>query len=140
MFICYVIVVVYQVVRDDISKKYNQKVHVVELEIQKCKEEFFQNKCQPETRALALSTYCFEKEICMTQDPYKAVQSSIMSAGLLSQVLNELIEPLTVKTIIFILVFLFGLIMACNCGLGYRRQSNQQIETEKKELALKKRG
>lgn len=55
----------------------------------------------------------------MYTDPRDTVLTTKMISSFTAEVVNELINPLEIKTIIILFIFIFGLIFVCNCSLSY---------------------
>jgi len=115
-------------IRDDVYKKQQAEVQHEMLKIEQCAKDYRINGCDPGTRLPALENYCQEKEKCLNTDPVKAVHSTTMTASIFAHILNELIEPLGFKTIIVLLLTLFGLIITCNCSLSSGRHTRHHPE------------
>ena len=106
-----IVLVVYNGVmalRDDFMKKREQENNIVLVEIQQCLRDYTENGCDPKTRRPALESYCVMKEKCFSQDPTMVVKASKMTASLLAETLNEFVEPLGLKTMVFFFCLFFG--------------------------------
>jgi len=95
-------------IREDFARKRQEERDIAIIEIQNCAREYFRNECEPEKRVKAAEKFCTEKEICMNQDPMMSVKTTKMTAALAADILNEFVDPLELKTIIFFFTLLFG--------------------------------
>jgi len=98
--ICILILIVFRTIQEDLTKKRAQEMEAVLREINQCRQDYYENLCEPETRTYATMDYCLEKERCMMQDPMREVQATKLTAALIAEILNEFVEPLGLKTII----------------------------------------
>lgn len=64
--------------------------------------------CDPSTRKPALKFQCQEWEKCMKQDPENLLKTSKVTAKLMAEILNDFVEPLELKTMIFGSLLVFG--------------------------------
>lgn len=90
-----------------------------------CQDQYFLNDCHKESQRpyLADSKFCMEMERCMNLDPNN-VRWLSMHASLIAEVVNELVEPITTKTMLSlsVLVVLLGCtVFAINYIFGFIR-------------------
>lgn len=96
------------VVGQDVWKKTQKEIALMNDKIAICTKEFMDNRCSPETRVPMLEQFCNEREACMTQDPVEAVRSTEAFSKMIADVLNALVSPLETKTILVLVLLLFG--------------------------------
>lgn len=92
----------------DINKKTQNEIRVVNEQIAECERNYLVNECHPETRPPALMEYCSEQEACMSRNAEHVVRSSHMLAQMVADALNGLVSGLEPKTILVVLALLFG--------------------------------
>ncbi|KAJ1548337.1 hypothetical protein HK096_002094 [Nowakowskiella sp. JEL0078] len=77
-------------------------------QISECSKQYVVNSCSPQAnRAPALETLCSEWEVCMARNPSEIGRLKV-GAETLAEVINKLIEPLSLKTMVFACVVFFG--------------------------------
>lgn len=95
-------------IKEDLGKKRAHEMEAVMIHQTQCAKDYYDNKCEPETRRPALEEHCLDLEKCMNQDPMKVVQDSKMTVVLIAGILNEFVKPLELKTMAFFFILLFG--------------------------------
>jgi len=118
-------------IREDFARKRQEERDIAMIEIQNCARDYIRNECEPERRVKAAEKFCMEKEICMNQDPTMAVKTTKMTAALAAEILNEFVDPLELKTLIFFFTLLFGMIFVCNCSLRGRSRGDEKKRLER---------
>jgi hypothetical protein len=101
----------------DVKKKEATSHEEAKINIQKCAQEYRDNRCRPEERVPAMEDFCLEREKCMALNPAQVVTSSRMTASILAEVANAFVDPLSYKTIGFVFLLIFGFIFCWNCSL-----------------------
>jgi hypothetical protein len=96
------------------------------MEITKCREDYFENKCSPHERVRALDAFCTEKDKCMNRDPETTNKNTKIMAKLLAEIINDFIEPLSYKTIIMLAVMLVLVIYAVEYLFGRTKIQHSQ--------------
>lgn len=89
-------------------------------EIGQCSKQYIENRCSPELRVPAMEKACLAWEACMKRDP-SVVGRAKLSAETFAEIINGFIEPISYKTMIFILTALFGTIFLSNCAFSMAR-------------------
>jgi len=95
----------------DVQRKLQLSAKEASIEIEQCAQNYLENKCDPQERVPFANDYCREMEKCMSRDPYEVTLSSSLGAMLLAEVLNSFVEPLTFKTLSFLLVTCMGCVL-----------------------------
>lgn len=124
-FILAFIVWIFYVFKRDVSLKIQERTAQLVHKAAWCHEQYINNNCHPGSAVpyLQANQFCLEMEKCMAQDP-ENVRWLSMHASLLAEVINELIEPLTMQTIctLSILVVIVGLsVFGINYLFGFIR-------------------
>lgn len=86
------------------------KSREIDLEVQICVKEYFDNKCSPEERIPIANQFCLEREKCINRSPENDILILHVGAELFGEFLNKFVETMTMKTIIFTIAISFGLI------------------------------
>lgn len=89
-------------------------------EISQCSKQYIENRCSPELRVPAMEKACLAWESCMKRDP-SVVGRAKLSAETFAEIINGFIEPISYKTMIFILTALFGTIFLSNYAFSMAR-------------------
>lgn len=89
-------------------------------EIQQCSRQYIENRCSPELRVPAMEKACSTWEACMKRDP-STLGRAKLSAETFAEVINSLIDPISYKTMMFILLGVFGTMFASNYAFNAAR-------------------
>lgn len=89
-------------------------------EISQCSKQYVENRCSPEQRVPAMERSCLLWEQCMKRDP-SVIGRAKLSAETFAEIINGLIEPISYKTMIFMLVALFGTLFLSNYAFSAAR-------------------
>lgn len=89
-------------------------------EIASCSKQYIENRCSPEQRVPAMEKACLAWEQCMRRDP-NVVGRSRPYAETIAEILNGLVEPISYKTMFFILVAFFGTALLSNYAFSVAR-------------------
>lgn len=116
------------VVGQDIWKKTQKEITLVNDQITICTKEYFDNRCSPETRVPMLEQFCNEREACMARDAIETVRSTEAFAKMIADVLNALVSPLEAKTILVLVLLLFGYSLHLAISLEFPKSKLFQIE------------
>lgn len=103
----YVIVAFLLAIRSDVIRASNDESTRILGEMAVCARNFVENRCSGEDgrRLPALEAVCDNWERCMNQDPAKVGRAKV-SAQTLAEIFNGFIEPISLKTMVYILLFL----------------------------------
>ncbi|KAL6454538.1 BRL1 Nucleus export protein BRL1 [Candida maltosa Xu316] len=117
----YLVYYLFSTINMDIKTKISQQQTNLMINIESCRQAYYQNGCDDKENLVPLLiSKCQKYERCMKQDPYKLSNVSIMSAETIGMILNSLIEPLSVKFYLFVFAFVV-VVFACNFTFGYIR-------------------
>ncbi|KAK2759958.1 hypothetical protein FQN54_002694 [Arachnomyces sp. PD_36] len=88
----------------DINKESEKASAEILAEMSVCAKNFVENRCGGEDKRLpALEVVCDNWEKCMNQDP-QVVGRAKLSAHAIAEIVNSFVEPISYKTLIFILI------------------------------------
>ncbi|AOA64951.1 Nucleus envelop protein [Komagataella phaffii CBS 7435] len=107
-------------VKSDISAKMAQKVQELLVERAVCKRNWNENGCSPDRIVPALEQQCAAWEKCINKDPYSAAGYSSISAETLGMIINSLLEPIGIKSFLFLLGSMAVLFLS-NFSFGFLR-------------------
>ncbi|ANZ76147.1 BA75_03045T0 [Komagataella pastoris] len=107
-------------VKSDINAKMTQKVQELLVERAVCRRNWNENGCSPDRIVPALEQQCAAWEKCMNKDPYSAAGYSSISAETLGMIINSLLEPIGLKSFLFLLGSMAALFL-CNFSFGFLR-------------------
>lgn len=107
-------------VRSDISAKTTVHRQRLALEIEACQKAYMENKCMPSMRVPALEQKCREWEACMSRN-MKDVGGGRVLAETVADIVNGLLEPIAIKSLVFIAIALFGSVFLSNYAFGLAR-------------------
>lgn len=108
-----------RIVHKDVKSKMQERSAETVYHAAWCREQFYSNGCHdPEKRPVLVdSKFCLEMEKCMDKDP-DSVRWVSMYASLVAEVVNELIEPLTPKTMASLAVLIVSALV-CAFTVNY---------------------
>jgi Di-sulfide bridge nucleocytoplasmic transport domain len=86
-------------IRADVTKKSNEAMADILVEIAACAQQFVDNKCDRGNRVPAMENVCNTWEKCMNRDP-KEVGYAKVSAHTFAEIFNSLIEPISYKSMV----------------------------------------
>lgn len=117
-------------VRTDIASKTSLHRAKLSHEIEMCSRSYHENKCSPKTRVPALEQKCREWESCMQRRPDDVGGGKVV-AETVADIVNGLLEPITIKSLLFIAIALFGCVFVSNYAfaLAKSRLSNTSNPT-----------
>ncbi|CDW81379.1 brr6-like protein number 1 [Stylonychia lemnae] len=120
-------------VKEDLYHKMKTENDQITYEIQQCRIDYHENKCNPSTRVRALEQFCQDKEVCMNRDPQLINKNTKIMVKLLAEIINDFFEPLTYKTMAFMLLSGLCIFMFSEC-LG-RRTIRQQPHQQQSQVS-----
>jgi len=104
-----------------ISKDVDLQVDVYTTEmaskISTCAKYYIENKCDPGSRIPAMEKACSEWEVCMSRDP-RRVDRARVSAETFAGILNGFVEPMSFKTMAFILLCVVTVVFVTNLAFS----------------------
>jgi hypothetical protein len=81
---------------------------LIASQVSECSKSYLENKCSPISERLpAMEKLCREWEVCMMRDP-KEVGRLMVGAEAVGEVLERLVEPMSLKSMVFGCVLVFG--------------------------------
>jgi hypothetical protein len=104
----YLIFCFWAAVQGDVDKKSFEATAEILAESAACLKEWTTNKCAPETRLPALEAMCNSWEKCMKRDAGKVARARL-SARTFAEIYNELIEPISWKAMVCLLICFLSL-------------------------------
>lgn len=118
--VLYVLASFVLIVRRDIDGRATAHRLKLAQEIALCGKLYGENRCSPETRAPALEQKCREWEAGMQRHP-EDVGGGRVLAETVADIVNGLVEPISVKSLVFIAAALFGSLFMSNYAFGLAR-------------------
>lgn len=97
----YLIYTSIRTIQSDVSKEEARAIDDAHHEIAVCTSHWTTNNCAPHLRVPAVAAACREWEICMQADPTQVGRAKI-SAHTFARIVNEFIEPISLKTMLFV--------------------------------------
>jgi hypothetical protein len=107
-------------VRADIASKTALHRQRLFLEIDACQKAYLENRCVPSMRVPALEQKCREWEACMSRS-VEDVGGGRVLAETVADIVNGLLEPIAIKSLVFIAIALFGSVFLSNYAFGLAR-------------------
>lgn len=121
--IIYLIYAFITTIRADVTKAQQHAISEAHHEIALCNTQWHTNNCPPHLRVPAMATACQAWELCMAADPTQVGRAKI-SAHTFARIFNEFIEPISWKTMAFVIVTLAVCLFVNNAAFGaYREKS-----------------
>lgn len=138
--ICYFIIIFVTTIRSDINYKLELYITDSLQEISKCSREYYRNKCNEDIIPPVLENQCTTWLKCMNRDP-QLIGRSKLTAETLADILNGFIRPISWKSIIFLVIMVFGSVTLTNVAFNtYRHSTNIKLDqlesTIRKQNAL----
>ncbi|KAK9318413.1 Di-sulfide bridge nucleocytoplasmic transport domain-containing protein [Lipomyces starkeyi] len=94
-------------IRHDISRKIEEYANEATIKIEQCIKDYHVNGCMPGSRVPAIEDVCDAWHACMSRDANDVGRARV-SAQTVAEIVNSFIEPISYKTMLFVLVLLFG--------------------------------
>ncbi|KAK9390254.1 Di-sulfide bridge nucleocytoplasmic transport domain-containing protein [Lipomyces mesembrius] len=94
-------------IRHDISRKIEEYTNEAAVKIAQCTKDYLVNGCMPGSRVPAVEDVCDAWQTCMNRDASDVGRARV-SAQTVADIVNSFIEPISYKTMLFVLVLLFG--------------------------------
>ncbi|KAK9728383.1 hypothetical protein K7432_001097 [Basidiobolus ranarum] len=119
--ILYIILQFIYTVQRDIDIKVEEYSMAILEEIGKCSHDYIANQCAPaESRLPGLKDLCNTWETCMRRDP-TVIGRAKVSAETFAEILNNFVEPISYKTMVFFTLLIFGSLFLSNFAFGFLR-------------------
>ena len=109
---------VYYTLRKEVDLKVNEKMKVLLAEIESCRRHYQANRCTE--RVPATEAACSAWEACLQKNP-TFVSRARLSAETFAEILEGFIEPISYKSMCFVLVAAFGAILISNLAFSLVR-------------------
>ena len=110
-------------IRKDVNLKLEHEVREALGKIATCKLKYFKNQCEPHMRVPALEVRCNEWSRCMNDEvmPGSDYQWAKAWARTLAEVINAFFEAFSIRSFLFILISVVGIIFVTNTSFGSYR-------------------
>ncbi|QHS73105.1 Brr6p [Saccharomyces paradoxus] len=110
-------------IRKDVNLKLEHEVREALDKIATCKLKYFKNQCEPHMRVPALEVRCNEWSKCMNDEvmPGSDYQWAKAWARTLAEVINAFFEAFSIRSFLFILISVVGIIFVTNTSFGSYR-------------------
>ncbi|CAI4039050.1 hypothetical protein SMKI_07G0170 [Saccharomyces mikatae IFO 1815] len=119
-------------IRNDVNLKLEHDVREALDKIATCKSNYYRNQCEPHMRVPALEVRCDEWSKCMNDKilPGSDYQWAKAWARTLAEVINAFFEAFSIRSFLFILVSIIGIIFVTNTSFGsYRVYLDKDTKT-----------
>lgn len=120
-------------IQSDVSKEEARAIDDAHHDIAVCTSHWTTNNCAPHLRVPAVAAACREWEVCMQADPTQVGRAKI-SAHTFARIVNEFIEPISLKTMLFVVAtfLVFGYVnntafAAYRSKIDHQPQQQQQF-------------
>ena len=90
----------------DLQSQYGVELERQTVEVQRCRDDYYLNKCEPGQRREALEDFCQEREICMNTPPGATKTINIL-CQLLASAINSFVGTLSPTSLVVFFVVLF---------------------------------
>ena len=102
----YLLFIVFNGISKDVEKEVERNLEQEKIDAENCRIEYFRNFCDKNDTVPALEAKCRDWEICMNA-PVRGIGKSKIAVKYFAQLLNELINPLSPKTLILFIVIVW---------------------------------
>ncbi|KAJ8903106.1 hypothetical protein NDN08_006421 [Rhodosorus marinus] len=115
-------------VRQDIQLKVNEEIADIRTDIERCRFNFFENRCNDEDRIVPrMREQCSEWASCLGRDPANAAYQTRLTAELIAEVVNSFIEPISYKTMVFTIGITIAFTVISNLAFYMARSKSSPI-------------
>ena len=97
--VAWIIYSFYLTIANDVTVMVTEEANRILSDMEKCKKDFFDNRCDMETRVPAMEALCNNWASCMSKDPYLLGRAKI-GAHAFAEIYNSLIEPISTKAMV----------------------------------------
>lgn len=108
-FLMYLVYSFWSTIRSDVDLRSREVATETLAEMAACAREYKENRCDRSSRVPAMETVCENWEKCMKQDPTKVGRAKV-SAYTFAEILNNFVEPISIKTMVCLLILPYALI------------------------------
>ncbi|ORY74141.1 Brl1/Brr6 domain-containing protein, partial [Protomyces lactucae-debilis] len=119
-------------IQSDVNKKVEEYSAEILSEISQCSKEYLENRCSPDQRVPAMQSACQAWERCMERDPQKVGRARV-SAETFAEIVNSFIEPISYKTMVFVLGLVLGSLFVSNFAFSVLRQKSTQHQQQQQQ-------
>lgn len=98
-FLMYLFYSFWSTIRSDVDLRSREVATETLTEMAACAREYKENRCDRSSRVPAMETVCENWEKCMKQDPNKVGRAKV-SAYTFAEILNNFVEPISIKTMV----------------------------------------
>ncbi|ORX90774.1 hypothetical protein K493DRAFT_56516 [Basidiobolus meristosporus CBS 931.73] len=116
----YIIMQLIYTVQRDVDIKVKEYSQSILQEIEQCSKNYAENRCILEDRVPAMENPCNVWEACIKRDP-TVIGRAKVSAETFAEILNNFVEPISYKTMIFSTILIFGSLFLSNFAFGFLR-------------------
>ena len=110
----------YLVVKSDVDMKVEEYSAEIMHEIEICSRNYYENRCEPETRIPAMEAQCNLWTQCMERNPMLVGRAKV-SAHTIAEAINGFVEPISYKTMIFIFLVVIAFVCVSNLAMWLTR-------------------
>ncbi|OBT83084.1 hypothetical protein VE02_08604 [Pseudogymnoascus sp. 03VT05] len=130
----YLIYTSIRTIQSDVSKEEARAIDEAHHEIAVCTSHWTTNNCAPHLRVPAVAAACREWEVCMQADPTQVGRAKI-SAHTFARIVNEFIEPISLKTMLFVVAtfLVFGYVNN-TAFAAYRSKIDTQPQQQQQQF------
>ncbi|GJD05536.1 Nucleus export protein brr6 [Galdieria sulphuraria] len=111
-------------IRNDIVGKVMEQTIEAQAIVRRCYNDYVDNKCNETQSIPLLRQQCHTWYVCMTRDPKSIGSKTKLYAETLSEVLNSFVEPISYRTLSFILVLLLGFTLVSNLAFHFAKKKS----------------
>ena len=99
-------------------------------EIERCRDNYYLNKCEPHHRVPAAESYCQEVEMCMNTPVHATIKTINSMFALIAQAFNSFTSHLTLMSLFLVCFTLFlSSKYGCCCKSSNRQEIDSKVET-----------
>ena len=114
----YLAVTFYQTIKKDVDLKVAERIAAILSEIETCRKQYVANRC--DQRVPAIEAACSAWEACMQRNP-TLVSRARLSAETFAEIIEGFIEPISYKTMVFVMMAGFGGVFLSNLAFSLAR-------------------
>ncbi|KAI9269354.1 Di-sulfide bridge nucleocytoplasmic transport domain-containing protein [Sporodiniella umbellata] len=92
---------------EEIESQYQLEVTEIEEKVKNCNHNYISNNCGPNLQGLVWQQFCHEWDVCRRANMQNVGRAKIVTR-VFGELVDTLIEPLTLKSMMFILFSVFG--------------------------------
>ncbi|KAL0248852.1 hypothetical protein GEMRC1_004086 [Eukaryota sp. GEM-RC1] len=108
-------------IRGDISLRTARSSEGLITEIQNCQKSYEDAKCADGPKSGQAQSFCETMFHCMNMDP-NGIETVAISVRAIAEAINSFVEPISYKTMVFIVLLFIIIAAGSNCILGFQRR------------------